>query len=347
MKPTWSLVMTMHGVPEITLPCVAYHLQTDAEFLHIYLDSPNPVVEAALATQPRCIVTVCDDTYWAQYPVHGRPKIIVGRQLANFDHARRASGSDWLIHLDADEFLVNIDPSSVPDVTGALLAVPEDHDWLRISVMERVMLRGSPQQTIFDGIFRSKIHNAELVEKVYGAFSHHLQFGLSGYHRGKIGMRRSSTLEPRLHAVVVPRPGKPKTAADAHPSLLPPFTIPPRLRLLHFEGWTSLHWVSKFIRLIEAGRAHLEHAAGRKASLGYMLANTDRKARLELFEMVQSLDPAHAAELSKAGLARLHPFNPIDLTRRVFPGVDLDFSVAAFEARLRANDPGLFERNNL
>ena len=205
MTNTWSLVTTMLGVPETILPCIAHHLQSDAVRLHIYLDAPLPRIEAALAGHPRCVVTVCDGAHWARRP-GGRPDGVVRRQMANVEHARQNSDSDWLVHVDSDEFLVATDPAQ-PLVLGAELArVPAGHDWVRIAPLERVMPPTPEPQSIFDGMFRAASTDAALIAAAYGRGAQYLQRGLSGHSRGKIGFRRKTRLRVRLHDVIKPPP---------------------------------------------------------------------------------------------------------------------------------------------
>uniref|UniRef100_UPI0035691549 glycosyltransferase family 2 protein n=1 Tax=Phaeovulum sp. TaxID=2934796 RepID=UPI0035691549 len=219
----WSIVSTMHGVPETVLPCIAYHLKSDAERIHIYLDTPLPEIEAALASNPRCVVTVCDDAYWAARPA-GRPNNLVPRQNANVAHARSASDSDWLVHIDSDEFLVAADPATPLALGTELARVPKEHDWVRILPMERVLPPAPEPKTIFDGVFRSRTDDTALIAAAYGEGAPFLFRGLSGHVRGKIAFRRETRFRVRIHDVIYPVPPGEKPPVVVKPSELPPFT---------------------------------------------------------------------------------------------------------------------------
>ena len=345
MTARWSLVSTMHGVPETILPCIAHHLQSDADVLHIYLDTPNPTVEAALATQPRCLLTVCDEAYWSTHS-KGRPDGVVRRQMANLRHAKRNGTSDWLVHVDSDEFLVSANPETALSLGAELSRLPDHHDWARIRPLERVLPAGVTPETIFDGCFRDVTTDPSLITAVYGDAAPFLHKGLSGHTRGKIAFRRATRLKPRLHdAVFPPAPGTrlPATLPDTD---LPPFSTLAGTRLLHFNGWTNLHWQSKLMRFVEAGKT-TGHNGGRRAAIGFLAANTDRDARQRLYDRVHRLSQDGQALLHGHGVLRLHPFSPEILTRRTFPTVDLDFSVEAFDARLKATDPDFYRRQEL
>ncbi|MFZ0098759.1 MAG: glycosyltransferase family 2 protein [Gemmobacter sp.] len=344
MTMTWSLVSTMLGVPETVLPCIAHHLNSDAERLHIYLDAPLPQIEAALAAHPRCVVTVCDKAYWARIP-GGRPDGIVRRQMANVEHARRHSSSDWLVHVDSDEFLVSADPSKPLRLGEELEKVPAHHEWVRIAPMERVLPPAPEPQSIFDGMFRDLSDDAELIAAAYGEGATYLKRGLSGHVRGKVGFRRQTGLKVRLHDVIKP----PRDGVDAPVVVsaknLPPFTSLDSIRLLHFEGWSPLHWASKLVRFAEEGR--FGHHSGRRASVRFMADHPVAEDRLGLFNRVQRLTPRGVALLAEANLLRQEPFDPATLTRNTFPGVDMDFGVDACDARLRASSPDFYYRNDL
>ncbi len=341
----WSIISTMHGVPEAVLPCIAHHLNSDAERIHIYLDDHFPEIEAALATNSRCVVTVCDDAYWASRPA-GRPLGVARRQIANLAHAREHSDSDWLVHIDSDEFLVATDPTA-PLALGAELArVPREHDWVRILPMERVLPPTPEPQTIFDGVFRSPTNDAALIAAAYGEVAKFLFCGMSGHVRGKVGFRSTTRLRVRLHDVIFPLPPGVEAPIFVKPSELPNFLVLLNTRLLHFESWTPLQWASKLLRFAE--RSNFDgHHPGRQASIRFMADHPESNDRLGLFERVQRLTPEALALLAKAGLLRQVPFDPSALTRETFPSVAMDFRLLAFEARLRASNPDYRRRNGL
>lgn len=345
MSASWSLVSTMLGAPEALLPCIAHHLQSDAEHLYIYLDAPDPIIDAALADHPRCIVTVCDAAYWADSP-GGRPAGVVPRQKANLENARRRSTSHWLVHVDSDEFLVTEEAQSRLVLGQQLADVPPDHDWVRILPMERVVVADQNPQTIFDGVFRSQTPDAALIEAAYGPGAAFLHRGLSGHVRGKIGFRRETEFEVRLHDLVVPTPAqRPRRKLQSSAKLVP-CTELPNVRLLHFEGWSPLHWASKLVRFAEAGRLD-RHQRGRRAAVRFMCDHEAPADRLSLFDKVQCLSPEGLALLDAAGLIRNTPFDPVALTRATFPGVELDFSIQSFDDRIRALSPSVYQRSGL
>lgn len=342
MTTTWSLVSTMFGVPEAILPCIAHHLDTDAYYIHVYLDAPLPAIEAALRAHSRCIVTVCDAAYWSHLP-DGRPDGLVRRQLANVEHAKKHSKSDWLVHVDSDEFLVSAVPDSPLTLGKTLAAIPKTQDWVRILPMERVLPAGQVPRTVFDGIFRGQSGDNALIKAAYGNGAQFLFRGMSGHVRGKVGFRTKTRLKVRLHDMIKRQLFGRKVPIAIPAENLPPFTELDDIYLLHFEGWTPLQWSAKLFRFAEQERL-TGHQKGRCNAVRFMANHADLSDRLGLFDRVQKLQPEGIALLAEAGLLRQAPCNPADLTKTLFPNVPLDFSIAAFDARLRNSAPDFYSR---
>lgn len=344
----WSLVSMVHGIPETVLPFVAHHLQSDAEEIFLFLDGPNPALESALSGHPRIRLTVCDAAWW-QKRKDGRPPRIVPRQLYNFRQVRTLASTDWLVHVDADEFLVPVAGNGTLSLSSELARLPDDIVWAKIPNVERVLRTGDPQRSIFDGIFRAPSHDKALLGRIYGENERFLQFGLAGHPRGKVALRREADADPRIHDVLwSPGSGKPRPEGPRppRPEECPPFRTLRDTVLLHFDGWTSLQWLAKLFRMIEAGTAQ-NHGPGRANAMKFVTETADPAARSRMFYQIRELAPEAVALLAARGLARVIPFDAEEITRRTFPGVDLDFSAAAFDARLRASDPDFFARNGL
>jgi hypothetical protein len=328
-KTTWSLVSTMLGTPETILPCVAHHLASDAEAFHIYLDAPHPVVEDALKSLPRCVLTVCNDAYWAAKP-GGRPEGVVRRQLANLADARARTRSEWMVHLDSDEFLVAAKEGSNVALGDELAGVSSEFEWVRILPMERVLLPVLEQKALFDGVFRKPCKDADVIQAIYREGARFLHHGMSGHVRGKIAVRPKTKLVTRLHeASFPPAPGT-KLPFITKPQDLPPHAVLAGTRLLHFEGWTRSHWLDKLNSFAVRG-LYTGHGPGRGAAIQFVAQNPDEVRRHSLFERVQRLSCRGLRIACEADLIRGSPFDPSDVTRVTFPGIDFDFSVVAFE----------------
>lgn len=343
---SYAIVCTMRGTPEQVAPFVAHHLEGPATGIHLYLDAADPVLEALFAPlAPRLKVTVCDAAYWAAQDGKGkgrRPDGIVRRQTANAEHARRQTDADWLVHIDSDEFLVPAHPGA-PDLRAELAALPAGIAWVRLAPHERVFptAAGAPQ-TIFDGAFRSRLPDADLVAQVYGDSDGFLSSGLSGHTRGKTAIRVDHPVRSRLHDAVWPwQEGSKPAEAD-----LPPFVVSQAARMLHFDGWTALQWTAKLLNRIDGGKGDSGHP-GRRRQLAFMADARDAGARMDLFRRIMQLDDRQAALLAGAGALDTTPFDPRPAVARVFPGRAFGFDVAGFDAALRRADPGFFTRHDL
>lgn len=339
-EPTWSVACTMLGTPAALAPFVAHHLSLPTRAVHVFLDRLDADVAALFAKAgPRLRVTVCDDAWWARRP-GGRPDKIFLRQYWNTEAARQASDADWMVHVDADEFLVPGQPGGRP-LAESLAAVPPDIGWARIANLERVLPKGAAPRTVFDGVFRRQITDPAAEARIYGPDAAFLKNGFSAYVRGKYAIRTKSPLEVRQHEAAYPgRQGR------NAPGEIPPFVWLADQALLHIDGWTALHWTTKLIRRVEAGRGESGHK-GRRAQLAYMQAAADAPARMALFDRLQSVGPRRAAALRAAGYLDDTPFDPRPAIDAVFPGHGLSFAPADFDAAIIAADPALIARNGL
>ena len=107
---TWSLVATVKAPEEKVLAFAAYHLSLGADHLWLYLDDPEQPVPALLASHPRVTVTLCDEAHWARVGKK-RPPAHQNRQAQNARYAyRELVTSDWIVHIDVDEFLLTPRP---------------------------------------------------------------------------------------------------------------------------------------------------------------------------------------------------------------------------------------------
>lgn len=101
--------MTVDEPAALVMANVAWHLGTGAASVHVYLDRPDDPVEHPLSQVPGVVVTRCTKAHWARLAPDGRPLLQMRRQSLNANHARdrmvKRRSADWIVHLDADEFL--------------------------------------------------------------------------------------------------------------------------------------------------------------------------------------------------------------------------------------------------
>lgn len=318
--PSWSLVVTLTGPAELAVPFVAHHLDTGAQRIHVYLDRPDPALQALLAAEPRCLPVLCDDAYWkARRGRRGRPEGLVSRQLTNAEHARSVTGSDWIIHLDSDEFLYEMQP-----LAAALAEVPAGTDWLHIPNVERVFLAGTTPETVFDGLFRSHVTPPRAAEAIWGDVAPFLRNGLAAYVGGKIGIRRSSPLKMGLHSAATGTEGE--APPPAHPAR--------GVAVRHVDGWTPRHWTRKIQSLRDrvALSGHKGGHRGRQEQIAWFGRTSDPAERLDLYRRLHVLDESRAAALRAAGALHDMPLDPRPAIARHFPQVAFSWSPADVDA---------------
>ncbi|WP_299842224.1 glycosyltransferase family 2 protein [uncultured Roseovarius sp.] len=120
-QPSWGVTATVKAPTRDVLNFAAHHLDLGAERVSVYLDAPDNTAHSALNAHPKCRAITTDASYWH---IHGyRPIKHQVRQQVNATHClTHEPGTDWLAHLDVDEFLWPGDTS----LAAQLAALPND-----------------------------------------------------------------------------------------------------------------------------------------------------------------------------------------------------------------------------
>lgn len=327
-QPTWGIVATVKEPSQLVLACVAYHLGLGASEAHIFLDAPDPDAQAALAALPGCHVTVTDEAYWAATPAGRRFPRPTSRQILNANRAYADCGVDWLLHLDADEFVRDGD-----QVMQDICEAPQEVQFIRYRVLERVYLADTPSQTILDGVFRRRHPLFDLYgDVIYGRFAKFLRHGLTGHTAGKAIVRTGQDLRMSIHLPVQPDGTRLNTGQE-------------RLdQLLHFDGLTPTHYLIKMARY-----AHLPPIKGRRNPEGkergqqqrFVINHADRERELQrMIQGTQVMDAKRLDHLRQRALLYETPFDPTPQFAKM--GVAPDLRADAFDATLRRLEPELF-----
>ena len=132
----------------------AYHVDAGAERVFMFLDDPHDVVAETLYAHPKVTAIVCDQKYWSARK-EGRPADHRRRQTYNAEiAARRLCTSEWIAHIDTDEFLFARNGRKIADLLGT---VPADHDAVRFLPAERMFVDRYVDGVLsFDGVFKLK-----------------------------------------------------------------------------------------------------------------------------------------------------------------------------------------------
>lgn len=329
---TWEVCATVLEPAPLICAFAAHYRALGASKITLFLDAPDPDLAERLRKLPTCHVVQCDEPYWTD--VRGkrkRPPSHIKRQLENVYACAQECEADWLLHVDADEFLT----STVP-VSACLTALPDVVDCVKVNNVERIFPAGEMPATIFDGLFRSAPPKPWFADETLfdPGVTRFLNRGLTGHKTGKCFSRTGRNLVPGIHS-----PRLPGSAGDTG---FVKWALP-SLSLLHFDGLTPFHWASKLLRFAGHEKHLTEKAFGRERlnQIRYMLAS--RNAAGAVAELHARLKCADAETLHRLRALGLLDENPLDiagnLERAGLGGIDL--SPTAFDAEIARLMPEL------
>ena len=166
------------------------------------------------------MVTQCDDAYWSARSAEGRPADHRDRQIRNAQDAIAVSDSNWLAHLDADEFLEADDPVGV-----TLGQLPDDILSAHMTNVERVFVFGRAPAAIFDGMSRRQLRSRPALARLganvlsglfwYGRSGAFMTRGMIGYVGGRVssGLPRRATSKSTSRPALSPPSSWPVSAS--------------------------------------------------------------------------------------------------------------------------------------
>lgn len=316
--PSWAVVATVNEPPVLVQSFVAWHLSLGASEVFLYFDRPDDPTADMFAALPQVNVIRCDAAHWQA--LGRRPGRHQVRQTQNATQAYGRTTCDWLLHIDADEFLW---PKRA---VGDSLGTAPPADGLAIPVAERIYDKSSNTDTIFAGLFRRPFtsdikDNHPIFDNGHGVLSR----GLTGHTIGKSFVRVGRDLRIAIH-----RPKLPRGVAG-------PLQIGrmPDLELLHFEGLTPLHWMAKLMRVGVTHPPNPEHTRRHRQKLRAAVQTAPDEAR-DLHDLLKVADATKQRVLSRYGLLLAAPFDPLPALMRFFPAQSHDLSPASFDAWLWA-----------
>lgn len=328
-RPTWAVVMTVCEPLALVQSNVLWHLATGAAAVHVYFDDPQDPAISVIKTIPGCHVVACDRAYWrSRVGDKGRPASQMRRQTINANLAQRQAQTDWLFHIDADEFIWQDG-----DLAAELAPMTGGTVELNLPVLERLFPVG-PQVGIFDGTFRASSDlEPEDAVAAFGPFAPFMKRGQYSHGAGKSGVSVRQGLRLGVHNATIRGTERWKRA---------PKQVSTTTRLLHFDGLTPLHWALKFLRYRlnppDVQQAVLQ--GHRAAQINWMMEHGDgledlQQAHAALF----ALTPERCAQLATYDLLRDVPFDPA----AVCGAEAAKISVADFDADLIRRNPWLSE----
>jgi hypothetical protein len=322
-EPTWAVVATVDEHPAVVQAFVAWHLSCGAVHIFLYCDRPDDPVRDLLAHIAQITVVPCDDAHWLRLG-KSRPRRHQVRQARNAQDAYARCDTDWLVHIDADEFLW----SELP-VAQHLGHVPEAVDCLIVPVAERVHAGDAPMVSVFDGAFRRPyVSSAKKGRAVFGPIYNMTYKGLAGHAQGKTFVRTRRPLRLSIHrAQSLAKDGNVESLrADCG-----------QLELLHFDGLTPLQWMFKLARMAHAlaKRGGLPPSPHRRRQANALL--TDQTAASEIYRSLKTADATLQALLQEHDLWVAPAFDPMPAIGRWFPDHAVDLAPDAIDGWIRQN----------
>ncbi len=179
-KVSWVTVSTVKAPLAEIAKFAAHHLDIGAAEVILYLDEPDEEIVTFFAPYPKVTVIECSDAYWVDLG-KSRPQAHQLRQTFNASHTydQLASTTNWVIHLDVDEFLISKRP-----IAECLAEVPSD-DAAAIARTIEGLARDDGAVEHFKKTHRQAGVGSSLLEEIYPTFGPHLHGGFVGHSVGK------------------------------------------------------------------------------------------------------------------------------------------------------------------
>lgn len=208
------------------------NLAGGVDHMVVFLDGPDPEVEAWLASQEHVTPVVADDTWWGGK----RPADLNNRQRMHANITKSVltvvPGVDWLFHVDADE-ICQID-------RAAIEAVPSSYDAVRLAPLEAVSRKhwDAPPTWFKRLLDEPDLRLLEVLGVIDKPANGHL---FHGHVEGKTATRPRLDRWLTIHRTV-----------DEKRDEVPHFTAP-GLNVLHYESYSGEDFVRKWSAMLAAG----------------------------------------------------------------------------------------------
>lgn len=221
---------------------VERNLASGADHLFVFLDAPEPDVEAWLAQHPHVTHVVCDESWWLPH----RPEKLNARQVTNANLVSSLLAcfdwAEWLFHLDADECL-EVDRDRLGEV-------PADRTAVRLRPLEAISnLHGEDRQHYKRLLTRDEAH--ALAEKGLIEAPRDDEPASATYFRGhvlgKAGVRPGLDWWMQLHRTVYVGPEETEV----------PTFLAGWLGHRHYESVSGREFIRKWLSHLAAGEIRL------------------------------------------------------------------------------------------
>jgi len=203
--PTWGICVQVKAPLAMIETFLAWHLELGSSWIAVYFDDPDDPAADALARIPGVKAYRCTDAHWGKLKGH-RPELKTLRQVANAQHAYRRQKTDWLAHIDIDEFLlpqrrIGNEAPWRQLIAGLLADVAPEIPVQRLRPYEALADPQGAAPSHFRAPPRFGPARADIVRRVYGDHAQVLDNGMLSHSVGKCFSRTGiKGFQPRLHS---------------------------------------------------------------------------------------------------------------------------------------------------
>lgn len=326
---TWGVVTMVKEPPELVAIFASYYASLGAQEINIYLDGDDPEARRLLSQLPNCRVEVMDEAFFQKNWNRAYPKNSFKRQRLIATKAYRESQVDWMLFLDADEYLQS-------DNFGQDLAdLPSDVDTISIPNGERVFSIEDANPGLFGGLMlKPKRTRGYVARDLFGeARLRYSDRGFCAHRFGKSATRTGKNIKLDVHA-----PQQWKGNIKRH--------VSQKSVICHFDGLTEVHWMLKLLRYQDMGTYDRPKggASFRHEQIQFLRNSPSMNAIRELHDIIRKYDSNTESRLRDHGLlddVQVHPFQGLD---KYYPNHEFDLSVEWFNDVLKSNMPALYAR---
>lgn len=176
---SWGIVSTVKASADVLSKFIDHHLAFGASQIFLFLDDPLPESEMTKIARPQVTLVTCDAAYWE---LSGRPRMEAhqNRQAFNATRAYRAAKTEWLAHIDCDEFLFSDTPVTetlrAADAKTLALVMPPAQEIVPIDPQDELLFR----RTYFDAGCKKSDLTA-----LFPTFGEYLHSGFISHTAGK------------------------------------------------------------------------------------------------------------------------------------------------------------------
>ena len=325
-KASWGIVMTVREPAQLVLANVHYHLSHGASEVHVFLDDPEDPVAELLEGVDGCLVYRCDQKHWERINRGRQPPRQVRRQSLNATSGYQQSSLDWLIHMDADEFIFQ-----KRSLTEELTYTPRTPGFVALPVRERAYIKGQ-QESLFDGSFRVPFEGSSSLEPaLFGEIARFMNNGVLGHASGKSCNPTGQNLNISIHA---PR----NEEGDRIPALYSTSSV-----LLHFDGLTRLHWMTKMLRY-DAGNPKGMVGRNRMVQLDFIQNECSGLEDIgDFHDKLKSVSDDQNERMTALGLLEHLPFDVGDRARAAVEAAGLSLTAQSFDDDVRLRNADILD----